>query len=85
MHYIFTFQFVFTKPYQISPEHLEYTTRIAWDHSVILSVFFKKIYADSYSLPLHEGVQAEHFFFFSFCGKKKKERRTVLEQHMMST
>lgn len=42
----------------LPPEHLEYTTRITWDHSGLL---FKKHNACRYLLPLQGRVRAGHF------------------------
>ncbi len=33
---------LFTKTYSIPTEHLDYTTRVAWNHSVTLYVLKKK-------------------------------------------
>lgn len=62
----------FTKTYSIPTERLDYTTRVAWNHSVTLYVLKKKnINGREWDISLN----------FSVCGLKNKEAHTALEQH----
>lgn len=60
-------------------------THVAWYRSVILLHIFSKLGPGRYSLLWYGQVHVVYFFVnFSFCGPKKKEWHTALEQRQVN-